>query len=328
MKYTIPSFVEYSFTVFHRFHVVLLGVCPSGCTHVIFNPGIDYVMKNDDTCYYISETQEEYSDYQIVKPTCFQEGLWNASANIGLLSMYIVGIDPEKFVTPDDEDVDGHKNVILKRMVSMQSERKLSVESIEHSPKKSSLESHPLHQEDDIGSLDPQITAEVCNWQEEANLGVQLLNYHGKNREKKPVVKLSVVPKACQRRASVPATCENPLSGLSVPTCHNPLTDFRAHVDLEPISEDLIAPEIVVIDTLTDEEDVKMKEQLIERPKPHSQPAVLHYLNRSTSHVEQHTSQSEAHTFHHGSELTRKSSSIFRLNLHKTDTGKFDVYVV
>ncbi len=294
--------------------MVLLGVRPVSSTNIIFNPGINYIMQTDDTCYYISETQEEYSDYQIVKPTCFQEGLWNASANLGLLSMYIVGIDPETFVNPSqEEDTDGQKNVILRRMMSMQSERKASVESIEHTTSLRDGHSPPIHEDinDDIGSLDPQITAEVCNWKEEANLGLQLLRYHGESGEtKKPVVKLNVHPRQC----SVPERQH------SLPVCRDNVVDFRIptnHHDLEPISE--YPPEIVV-DTLATEEDVKMKDRYGNISRRHSQPAIRHFFQRSNSQVDYH-SRVDRSDHGNGDNGLRKSSSFFKLNILKGDTG-------
>lgn len=355
--------------------MVLLGVRPANGTNIIFNPGIHYIMKPEDICYYISETREEYSDFQVVKPTSFQEGLWNASATLGLLSMYVVGIDPQNFVAPsdDEETTTEQKNVILKRMMSLQGERRLS-ESPIHSPSRrfSMSESPPplipatIHEdkeeeEEDIGSLDAQITAEVSNWQEEAQVGVQLLKYHGEKNEKKPVVLLNVVPRQC--------------SGLfhdrhSLPVCS---VDHKHEVrysspELQPINETPSAPEIVVIDSLSDQEDAQMKEKLVHKPKSHSHTSVFNFFHHSSSidseyhappssnrHGDYHFSdhhhgghrgshrRSSHHgnthhgtghhgtghhgsghhgSGHHGSDLLRKSSSFFRLNIHKNETGK------
>ena len=292
--------------------MVLLGVCSIDSGNIIFNPGINYIMKTDDTCYYISETQEEYSDYQIVKPTCFQEGLWNASANLGLLSMHIVGIDPETCFTPsEEEDIDGHKNAILRRLMSTQSERKVSIESVDQTSSLRGDGCSPLQEDDyDIGSLDAQITADVCNWKEEANLGLQLLKYHGESGEKKkPVVKLNVHPKHCMtERHSLPATCRDTV------------VDFRTHGnrDLEPISED---PPEIVVDTLTLDEDVKMKERYGHgRPKHHSQPALRLFQRSNSSQVDFNNHSDQADNNQSG-EILRKSSSFFKLNLVKGETG-------
>ncbi len=295
----------------HRFHVVLLGVCPATSSHIIFNPGITYIMKEDDTCYYISETKEEYSDYQVVKPTCFEEGLWNTSATIGLLSMYMVGIDPDKFVSPTDSDeTDGQKRY-LKRIISMQSERKISMESLPASPKRTVSDEHvlPTLDDEDIESLDSQIIAEECNWQEEAHVGVQLLKYHSSSGEKKPVVKLNVVPRHCSHSSK----------RQSMSTCPNPGYDFRTH---DPVTE--TAPEIVVVDTLTDEEDIHMKEQFIRRPKPRSQPTVLNLFHRSNPQADHHHHHHHHHHHqvaesHHGFERLRRSTSFFKL--HRGETG-------
>ena len=287
--------------------MVLLGVRPATSSHIMFNPGITYIMKEDDTCYYISETKEEYSDYQVVKPTCFEEGLWNASATIGLLSMYMVGIDPDKFVSPTDTDeTDGQKKY-LKRIISMQSDRMLSTESLSASPKRAFSDEHVLAPLDgeDVGSLDSQIIADESNWQEEAHVGVQLLKYHCSSREKKPVVKLNVVPRHCSHTSKK----------QSFPTCPNPGYDFRT---LDPVTE--TAPETVVaMDTLTDEEDHHMKEQIIRRPKPRSQPNVFNVFHRSTSQADHH--HHHVAESHHGFERLRKSSSFFKLNVHRGETG-------
>ena len=249
-------------------------------------------MSEGDTCYYISETKEEYSDYQIVKPTCFQSGLWNASATLGLLSLRLAGIDTEKFLTPSQEEEEegrvNHQKTILKRVVSIQSERKRRASTGSHSqspPRK--LDENPVvvdtqedEEEEDL-SLDPQTTAEVCNWQKEAQVGLQLLKYHGVH-ESKPVVKLSVVPKAHQPDHKP----------VLLPSRDSVATFNEA--SLGSISEDA-APDVVVVETVIDQKENRIKDRLVQKP---------HF------------------------ELVRKSSSFLKLNSHGTgDSGYYFLLV-
>ena len=44
-----------------RYHVTLLGVRGAHDQHMRFNPGLDHVMHEEDTVYYIGFTKEEYS---------------------------------------------------------------------------------------------------------------------------------------------------------------------------------------------------------------------------------------------------------------------------
>ena len=148
---------------------MLIGVRRSGAGNILFNPGINYVMKSDDVCYYISETKEEYSDFRVVKPTCFQEGLWKSSAMLGLLALNLADIRPEQLLEHPEDPV--------------------------------------IHQEhtDGIGleeeeeeELDDQVVAEMSNWQHDVQRGIQLLRYHGESGEHQfinPSIKLSVLSK-------------------------------------------------------------------------------------------------------------------------------------
>ena len=142
---------------------MLMGVRRSGVGDIIFNPGINHVMKSDDICYYISETREEYSDFRVVKPTLFQEGLWKSSAMLGLLALNIADIRPEQLLEHPEDTVTHQENT----------------------------DGGSLMEEEE--ELDNQIAAEMSNWQHDVQRGIQLLRYHGESGDHvNPSIKLSV----------------------------------------------------------------------------------------------------------------------------------------
>ena len=265
-------------------------------------------MREDDTCYYISDTEEEYSDYQVVKPTCFQAGLWSVSATLGLLSMHLAGIDPQTFFQPNGDETDGIKqSPFAVRKIPDQSQ-KISIENKKkHFFVGSDFDSEETdHKEDtdigerhgdDIGELDTQLKAEVSNWQQDVQVGLQLLKYHGESRDNmsKPVVKFNVIPKS-----------HSPTNGSSQPVEPHPETIPETY------------PEVVVIETETNE-NTNVKEELIHRHKMHSQfshPSLFGLFQRSVS-----TDNPQEIHHHHRNKTERGNSSTF-LKLHRGDTGR------
>lgn len=309
------NFLFSSVVAYRKFHVVLLGVRQANQDKIIFNPGIRYILREDDTCYYISDTEEEYSDYQVVKPTCFQAGLWSASATLGLLSMHLAGIDPQTFIQPDGDETDGKKQLpFAARKISDQSQ-KISIENnffvgsdfdSEETDHKEDTDIGEQHR-DDIGELDTQLKAEVCNWQQDVQVGLQLLKYHGESRDSmsKPVVKFNVIPKShdiiCARSLSVPS----PTNASSQPVEPHPETIPETY------------PEVVVIETETNV-NTNVKEELIHhRHKLHSQfshPSLFGLFQRSVS-----TDNPQEIHHHHRNKTERGHSSTF-LKLHHGDT--------
>ena len=265
-------------------------------------------MREDDTCYYISDTEEEYSDYQVVKPTCFQAGLWSVSATLGLLSMHLAGIDPQTFFQPNGDETDGKKqSPFAVRKIPDQSQ-KISIENKKkHFFVGSDFDSEETdHKEDtdigerhgdDIGELDTQLKAEVSNWQQDVQVGLQLLKYHGESRDNmsKPVVKFNVIPKS-----------------------HSPTNDSSQPVEPHPETIPETYPEVVVIETETNE-NTNVKEELIHRHKMHSQfshPSLFGLFQRSVS-----TDNPQEIHHHHRNKTERGNSSTF-LKLHRGDTGR------
>ena len=167
---------------------MLMGVRRSGVGDIIFNPGINHVMKSDDICYYISETREEHSDFRVVKPTLFQEGLWKSSAMLGLLALNVADIRPEQLFGTHSEGNEG----VYRRFPSFVSEysRKISTTSTIN---ENDLELGVVGSEDIEDELDEQLRAEATNWQHDISRGIQLLRYHGGERKlTKPTIKYTV----------------------------------------------------------------------------------------------------------------------------------------
>ena len=300
-----------------RFHAVLLGICPAGETDIIFNPGLSYIMQVDDTCYYISETHEDDSDYQVVQPTCFQTGLWRTSATLGLLGMYISGIDPVQLLhqsQTDYEEIDGCQK---KKNTNQQKHSHTSNQS-SGSPTSTIVDPIFFSGTEDIHVSNPsleeidehlaeQYAADVTNWQHDIQLGLQLLKYHaeGEQQAAKPVVKLNVVP----RQTSLENHHGARPHSFHVPSISTDEGRRQSPV-LETIQE--TAPELVIIEPsgATVPHDMNL-----EKPrKNHSQP--LFGFRRSSSH-----DFGRALKF----EDKKKSSSLLKLT-HIGDNSKY-IYV-
>ena len=183
--------------------MLLLGICPLGGTDVLFNPGIHHIMDRNDECYYISETNEHYSDHQIIQASTFQSSLWRTSATLGLLAMYISGIDPDQMFhqTQEYEERDSDNKRAFPRSMSYERLKRVSspdpipdihVEGVVSGTSLTEGAELPPIEEEDL--LDEQLAVEVTNWQHDVQHGLQLLKYHGEGEQpdRKPCVKLSV----------------------------------------------------------------------------------------------------------------------------------------
>ena len=232
--------------------MLLLGVCPAGHTDVLFNPGINHLMSITDECYYISDTNEHYSDYQIIQASTFQSSLWRTSATLGLLAMYISGIDPDEMFHQSQEyeerDSDNKRAFPrsfsydhLKRASSPEAVPKVQVEGETVDPalfEGTDVNVQPLEEEE---LLDEQMAVEVTNWQHDVQHGLQLLKYHGEGEqpEKKPCVKLTI-------RNSFDAHGHHSPRSQSLPTAGTPIpAEPYIHPPLGVIPED--DPEVVVM---------------------------------------------------------------------------------
>ena len=75
--------------------MTLLGVRPKNSRDILLNPGLHYTLDEDDVCYYIGFTREEYSKVRETPPSEVRTVLWQTCANMALLSLSIAGIDPD-----------------------------------------------------------------------------------------------------------------------------------------------------------------------------------------------------------------------------------------
>ena len=72
--------------------MTLLGVFSHMSQQLLLNPGLDYVMHNDDVCFYIGVTREKYS--RVGGATSINHALQGTCAKLAIYSMVTVGIDP------------------------------------------------------------------------------------------------------------------------------------------------------------------------------------------------------------------------------------------
>ncbi len=84
--------------------MTLLGVRNHGTGKLLLNPSLDYIMSQDDICYYIGFTREEYS--KVGGATSISHALQGTCAKLAIYSMVGVGMDPytldEKTATDND----------------------------------------------------------------------------------------------------------------------------------------------------------------------------------------------------------------------------------
>jgi potassium channel subfamily T protein 1 len=191
------NFTFASVIAYRKFHVVLIGVKPAGSELIKFNPGIHHIMNIDDTCYYISETSEVNSDYQVIQPSSFQSGLWKTTAMLGLLGMYMSGIDLGDMFHQGQhfEDVGGIDQTTKLAFPRTNSHKSLQENMSSPHPTRllDTGSNHGNDEEDHDELMDEHMAVEMTNWHHEAQLGIQLLHYHAQGDfTHKPCVKLSV----------------------------------------------------------------------------------------------------------------------------------------
>ena len=86
--------------------MTLLGVRPKDSADILLNPGLHYTMDEDDICYYIGFTREEYSKVRESPPSEVRGALWQTCASLALFSMAVAGIDPDR-LGEDEEEKNG-----------------------------------------------------------------------------------------------------------------------------------------------------------------------------------------------------------------------------
>ena len=82
--------------VLNRYQVTLLGVKPKDSRDILLNPGLHYILQEDDVCYYIGFTREEYSKVRETPPSPVRMAIWQTCANLALLSLSLAGISTEQ----------------------------------------------------------------------------------------------------------------------------------------------------------------------------------------------------------------------------------------
>ena len=76
--------------------MALLGVRPKDSRDILLNPGLHYILDEDDVCYYVGFTREEYSKVREAPPSAVRTAVWQTCANMALLSLSIAGINTEQ----------------------------------------------------------------------------------------------------------------------------------------------------------------------------------------------------------------------------------------
>ncbi len=92
------------FSVF-RYRVTLIGVTPAGSNQIKLNPGIEHTMHEDDICYYIGFTREEFSRVGGVQS--IHHSLQQACATLAAYSMSAVGINPNDLDEKNELEMKG-----------------------------------------------------------------------------------------------------------------------------------------------------------------------------------------------------------------------------
>ena len=82
---------------------------PKDSRDILLNPGLHYILEEDDICYYMGFTREEYSKVRETPPSAVRTAMWQMCANVALLSISIAGINAEQLgvepgAEPDKEE--------------------------------------------------------------------------------------------------------------------------------------------------------------------------------------------------------------------------------
>ena len=294
--------------------MALLGVQRGETKKILFNPGVEFIMRADDTCFYIGESKEEHHTFEVVKPTKFQMGLWSATATLASLALHLAEFDPE----------DLHPNEVAENGMSEglgnPSEKVKRLSRLVSLTSLNSGEGGPVTEEE--VELDQQLLAERANWQHEAERGLKLLQFHsGHDTEARPCVKLNIVPKTG-------ATCS--IEHDDQPTCS--------------IDEEDVAPQVVVIPQVRVFESVVKESSELLQPQDsppkthhhhhhhhHERPTIMSLLRHSLSvdhhhhgdhhhhHSDHHHHHSDHHHHHHHGDHIHRGSS--HTDLHSPKAG-------
>ena len=81
-----------------------MGVRPHGSASILLNPGLHYTLREDDICYYIGFTREEYSKVRENPPSRFRMALWQTCASIALQSLTFAGFTTDQMREAEEKE--------------------------------------------------------------------------------------------------------------------------------------------------------------------------------------------------------------------------------
>ena len=97
-----------------------MGVRPHGSASTLLNPGLHYTLREDDICYYIGFTREEYSKVRENAPSRVRTALWQTCASIALQSLTVAGFTPD--LTSEEEGKEEGKEEVVEEEVEEDTE--------------------------------------------------------------------------------------------------------------------------------------------------------------------------------------------------------------
>lgn len=108
--------------------MTLIGVTPAGTNEIKLNPGIEHTMHEDDTCYYIGFTREEFSRVGGVQS--IHHSLQQMCAHLAAYAMSSVGINPNELNEKNELETRGMSSNASS--TPTHSSRKMSSQSMHH----------------------------------------------------------------------------------------------------------------------------------------------------------------------------------------------------
>ena len=209
--------------------MTLIGVTPAGSSEIKLNPGIEHTMHEDDICYYIGFTREEFSRVGGVQS--IHHSLQQACATLAAYTMSSVGINPNELDEKNELEAKGlstngsstptfpSRKVSTNSMLTQQQSGGFNtpdIGSVDVNPEEGQVRFYIPHQDtisvDSVSiSLQPHIqvsspggtpgggslqrdhgrSSVVSQHVSEAKRGLQLFRFHsGLNVHANPVVKL------------------------------------------------------------------------------------------------------------------------------------------
>lgn len=236
-----------------RYQVTLLGVQSQNDPHIRLNPGIQHIMDENDVCYYIGFTKEEYSKVHGV--SAVYTSLWQICANAAMISLSVSGVNPM--------DLDEHNETAQTKTFSYNSSATTLKE-----PEVGVIDGRPLSPQekvkfffphsDSVGEdlsevvgrgsrspMYPQPSSADFSRQNEARRGLQLLRYHSRvDVHAMPVVRVNLLhPEHTQDRSSLSLVLPScPLPPVTEETCLVPRDPTHFTFDLSKAEEGDLPP--------------------------------------------------------------------------------------